>query len=392
MATRLKRMNRESQDREAILSGLYALSHGLLGLTSVQEVRAAASIRLNELTRANCSILLRREISAEDEAARSCLALRMPVGAGTANLPHASDLVMPLIARDLAFGVLRFSGVDGSQFPSHRFSSKVLATLTAQTAIALDKACLAEAHAAELQKADRERFMSALLSSVSHDFKTPLVTIIGAFSALTLKDAAPKDAELISSGLEEAQRLNRYVNNLVEISRFEAGLSEGVGPPLLLHDAISSALRALRPIIDKQSFRVDIGPGFPLLNVSPALLELVLINLIENALKYGPDDGVVSVVAEAGEQRVTIDVDDDGAGIPHDLRGTVFQKFYRAEVGDRKVSGTGLGLYICKEIVESWGGTVCAIDPPDGTGACMRITLPIDITTPLAPLLEELEG
>ena len=121
-----------------------------------------------------------------------------------------------------------------------------------------------------------------------------------------------------------------------------------------------------------------------MLRVNPALIGMVFSNLLENAIKYGPPSGDVNIVARWDGQNATVDIDDDGEGIPEAERESVFLKFYRTEQGDRKVAGTGLGLYICREIMKAHGGNIVAIDPPDGKGACLRVVLPQHTVIPLA--------
>ncbi|MBL0318424.1 MAG: hypothetical protein IPP74_03865 [Alphaproteobacteria bacterium] len=232
----------------------------------------------------------------------------------------------------------------------------------------------------------QEKFHSALLSSVSHDFKTPLVTVIGAFSSLKdMKQVQDNfdSREIVAGGLEEAQKLNRFINNLVEISRLESGLEAIRKDQVLLHDMLASALKSLHPLIGKQRFSIQAEANFPLLYVNSALMELVFLNLLENAIKYGPAEGEVKIIASFSDQSATIDIDDDGDGIPESEREAIFVKFYRSMHGDRKIAGTGLGLYICRGIIEAHGGTITAIDPHDGKGTCVRLTLPKEVLIPI---------
>jgi len=238
----------------------------------------------------------------------------------------------------------------------------------------------------KFQEVGREKFLSALLSSVSHDFKTPLVTVIGALSSLKDMEHIQnhfESREVVAGALEEAQKLNRFINNVMEISRLESGLEAIRKEPVLLRDILASALKSLHPLISKQRFSIDAPSDFPLLHVNSALMELVFLNLLENAIKYGPPEGEVKIIASYDEQAATIDIDDDGEGIPLSEREAIFIKFYRSKHGDRKIAGTGLGLYICRGIIEVHGGSIAAIDPHDGKGACVRVMLPKDALIPI---------
>jgi two-component system sensor histidine kinase KdpD len=244
-----------------------------------------------------------------------------------------------------------------------------------------------------LREIEREKFLSALLASVSHDFRTPLVTVIGALSSLKGMPQIQEHfecREIVAGALEEAQKLNRFITNLVEISRLESGIETIRTEAVSFHDLIASALKSLHPLIGKQRFSIHCATHFPILKVNPALMELVFLNLLENAIKYGPADGEVKIITTFNANGATIDIDDDGDGIPQSEREAIFVKFYRSKHGDRKIAGTGLGLYICRGIVQAHGGSITAINPHDGKGACVSISLPPSALIPIT-IKEELE-
>lgn len=382
LAAMIREMAREALRREGVLSAVYALSQDILGIANMADMRRAVEAKLTSLLGVEARILLKNEIAPSDRPALLCFERHTPTGGGTKDFNGDPNLYLPLACRDIGVGVLRLSAD-----VLNRFSPKVLATLAAQASSALDKARLTEAHEKKLRAAEREKFLSALLSSVSHDFKTPLVTVIGALSSL--RDMPPGQdrrevRELATGGLDEARKLDRFINNLVEISRLESGLEAIRTEPSLLRDVLASALKSLRPLIGRQRFTFQIPPDFPLLKVNAALMELVFLNLIENAIKYGPPEGEVKIIARWDDAGAIIDIDDDGTGIPESEREAIFVKFYRAKHGDRKIAGTGLGLYICRGIVEAHGGRIAAIDPHDGQGACVRVTLPAKALIPIA--------
>lgn len=387
LSKQVRTLAREAMQRERILSGVYALSQDMLGIANVADMRHAAQMKLSSLLGSAVTISLVSEKEQLDHVARYCLKNNMPAGGGTRHFADHPDLYLPLAAKNNVVGVLCVASST-----LERFSSKVLATLAAQVASALEKARLAEADTKKQRDAERERFLSALLSSVSHDFKTPLVTVIGALSSLREMKQVQENAdcsEIVLGGLEEARKLNRFINNLVEISRLESGIEAIRKEPVLLRDIVSSALSSLHPLIGKQRFSIQMDEHFPILRVNAALMELVFLNLFENAIKYGPAEGEIKIIASCEAQGVMIDIDDDGDGIPESERDAIFVKFYRSKHGDRKIAGTGLGLYICRGIVEAHGGTIAAIDPHDGKGACVRISLP---ATALIPITIEQES
>jgi two-component system sensor histidine kinase KdpD len=388
LSIRVRKLAQEAMQRERILSGVYALSQDMLGIANIPDMQHAAETKLSSLLGGEVSIILKQEKEQLDQAGKFCLENNTPTGAGSKHFEDNKNLYLPLSTRDSMVGVICLAS--GA---TERFSSKILATLAAQTASALEKAKLSEAHEKNLRNAEREKFLSALLSSVSHDFKTPLVTVIGAFSSLKeMKQVQDNfdSREMVAGGLEEAQKLNRFINNLVEISRLESGLEAIRKDQVLLRDMLASALKSLHPLIGKQRFSISADNKFPLLNVNSALMELVFLNLLENAIKYGPPEGEVKIIASFNEQSATIDIDDDGEGIPESEREAIFVKFYRSKHGDRKIAGTGLGLYICRGIIEAHGGTITAIDPHDGQGACVRLALPKEALIPI-DIEEEIE-
>jgi len=381
LSMRVRKLAREAMQRERILSGVYALSQDMLGIANIPDMRNAAENKLTSLLGSEVRIILISEKENLDQAGLFCLENNMPAGSGTKYLKDNNNLYLPLSTKNSVVGVICLaSGV------SEHFSLKALATLTAQTASALEKARLAEAEEKKQLDAEREKFLSALLSSVSHDFKTPLVTVIGAFTSLKdIKQVQDNfdSSEIVASGLEEARKLNRFINNLVEISRLESGIEAIRKESVSLRDILASSLKSLHPMIGKQRFSIQTHDNFPILNVNSALMELVFLNLLENAIKYGPANGEVKIIARNHGDSATIDIDDDGEGIPESEREAIFVKFYRSKHGDRKIAGTGLGLYICRGIVEAHGGSIAAIDPNDGQGACVRITLPANTLIPI---------
>lgn len=384
-----RQLIKESLQREHILSGLYALSQDMLGIGNLSDMRKAAETKLSSLLGCHVNILLKDESDHLDTPALYCIEHHVPTGEGTTYFSDSPYLYLPLMTKNLVVGLVRISK-EGTK----DFSSKILATLTAQTAIAIEKAILAESYEKQLRSKEKEKFLGTLLSSISHDFKTPLVTVIGALSAL--KDSKPiqehpQYQEMVIGAFEEAQKLNRFITNLVEISRLDSGLETIRMEPVSFRDLLASALKTLRPVIGNQKFIIKADDRFPLLSVNRGLFELVFINLLDNAIKYGSHDGEINIISTVTEDAAIIDIDDDGNGIPVDERENIFHKFYRSNQGDRKIAGTGLGLYICRGIINTHGGSICAIEPHDGNGACIRINLPRERLIPITVEDEELE-
>jgi len=301
---------------------------------------------------------------------------RQAAGLGTATLPSASALYVPLLASTGAIGVLGVRPPDRHAMDAPERLHQ-LETFAAQTALALERARLAdEAKEAEV-RIESERLRNALLSSVSHDLRTPLATITGAISAI-LEDGERLDAatrrELLESVRDEGDRLNRLVQNLLEMTRLESGalaLRKAWHP---LEEIIGAALSRLNTQLAGRRVTTRVPPDLPLVAIDDVLIEQVLINLLDNTLKYTPAGTPIEVIATAGEQNVTVEIADHGPGLPPGEEDKVFDKFYRADAGAGR--GAGLGLAICRGIVQAHGGRIWAQNLPGG-GVAFLFTLPL---------------
>jgi two-component system sensor histidine kinase KdpD len=228
--------------------------------------------------------------------------------------------------------------------------------------------------------AETDRLRSALLTSISHDLRTPLASILG--SATTLKsyrttmDGAALD-ELANTIQEEAERLNRFIANLLDMTRLESGAIEPRADFVDLGDVIGSALRRATKVLRQHKVDIDLTPELPTLQLDPVLLEQVLFNLLDNAAKYTPPETTIRIEGRRNGNRVELSIIDEGPGIPEADIERVFDKFYRVHAADRKRAGTGLGLAICRGFIEAMGGTIVGRNRADRTGAALTITLPI---------------
>jgi two-component system sensor histidine kinase KdpD len=255
----------------------------------------------------------------------------------------------------------------------------LIAGLCDQCSIATERAGLVDSLRAAEFVSETERLRSALLSSVSHDLRTPLVSIIGSTSSLLEYGSIlkPDDSqELLRTVLDEAQRLNRYIQNLLDMTRFGQQPFELDRQWVDLNDLISSAAERLGSALGKVKLSVDVPADAALLHVQGALIEQVIVNLLDNAAGFAPEESEIAVAAHRRAGTMVIEVSNAGPAIPEDEREKIFDMFYRAELGDRKRPGTGLGLAICRSIVTAHGGTITADTRADGAGALLRVTLP----------------
>lgn len=222
-----------------------------------------------------------------------------------------------------------------------------------------------------------EKLQSALLNSISHDLRTPLASITGSLTALLDNDSSLDDTtrkELLETAFEEAERLNRLVGNLLDMTRMEAGALKIDRKPCELRDVLGASLEQLKEKIGFRDIRIDIPKDFPEVSLDFSFMMKVFFNLIDNALKYSPLDTPIDIKAAVFKDKVKIEIKDHGIGIPKEDLKRIFDKFYRVE-RPQQIMGTGLGLSICKGIIEAHGGEITAQNNPD-RGATFIITIP----------------
>jgi two-component system sensor histidine kinase KdpD len=219
-----------------------------------------------------------------------------------------------------------------------------------------------------------------MLTSVSHDLRTPLASIIGALSSLrSYSDRydQPTRDELLGTALSEAERLDRFVGNLLDMTRLDAGAIVPNKEPVDAGDLISTVLRRAAALLQDRAVTTSIEPGLPPLSLDFVLAEQVLFNLLDNAAKYSPVGGGIGIEARRAGDRVEIVVRDEGPGIAAEALGRIFDKFYRANDGDRRRAGTGLGLAIAKGFVEVQGGSLAGRNRSDRSGAEFVVSWPL---------------
>lgn len=225
-----------------------------------------------------------------------------------------------------------------------------------------------------------EKLQNTLLNSISHDLRTPLVAITGALSALDEKDVEidePTRNTLIENARGEADRLNRLVGNLLNMTRIESGAIKLRLEPCDVQDLIGTALEHLGARAEKNPIQVSVPANFPLVPMDFTLMAQVMVNLLENAIKYSPQDLLIEVTASVNGSKARLQILDRGAGIPSEDLSRVFDKFYRVQRPE-SVSGTGLGLSISKGIVEAHGGEVHAKNR-EGGGTILEVELPLSV-------------
>ena len=301
-----------------------------------------------------------------------------PAGRGSPTLPSALWLFFPLKTAHRAVGVIGVQMAEDADIPSHQ-QLQLLEALSDQAAIAIERAELVADIEAAKVVTERERLRSALLSSLSHDLRTPLVSIMGSASSLLNYDAIldeGKRRDLAQTIQDEAERLNRFVQNLLDMTRLGAGALKPRLDWADLNDIVGAAITRAKRLSRGHVIKVDLAPDIPLIHVDSVLLEQVFFNLLDNACKYSPPDTVVKIWAMNTPEHLSIEVTDQGPGIPEKDRENVFDMFYRIDQGDQQIAGTGLGLAICRGIVEAHGGAIKTEPGLHGAGTCIIIHLP----------------
>jgi two-component system sensor histidine kinase KdpD len=257
----------------------------------------------------------------------------------------------------------------------------LLEAFVSQSAVAMERVQLAEAAQTAGLEIETERMRNVLLSSISHDFRTPLATIIGSASTLLDMPAQLDDTRrrsLLRGLLDEAQRMNRLMSNLLDLTRLSSGKVVLKREWVSIEELVGAVLARLDDALAGRQVSVDVAAKLPLVACDEVLIAQVLTNLVENAIKHTPPGTTIAIRADKSEDQLVVHVRDHGAGLPSGEEERVFEKFHRARAEEAQ-SGFGLGLSICKYIVEAHGGTIGAFNVPDG-GAEFRFSLRLPAT------------
>jgi two-component system sensor histidine kinase KdpD len=383
-----------AQTRMRSVESLYAFSRKLAGTGTLDDVLWATAyqtalmlkVRVVLLLPSNGSIAVKAGYPPEDTLDDADLAAAMwtwendrAAGRGSDTLPGAKRLFLPMHTGRGAIGVV---GIDSDKpgpllTPDQR---RLLDALMDQGALAIERVRLVEDMDRVERTAETERLRSALLTSISHDLKTPLASVLG--SAGTLRDLADKltdneKTELLGTIIDESERLNRFIANLLDMTKLESG---AVAPKLSPHDLseiVGSTLRRAAKILQHHSVLLDLANDPPMVAIDAVLFEQVLFNLLDNAAKYAAAGTTILIRTWCDQHSVVLQIIDEGEGIPQEDLGHIFDKFYRVQKADQVRPGTGLGLAISRGFIEAMRGTIAAANRHDRRGAVFTITLPI---------------
>jgi two-component system sensor histidine kinase KdpD len=392
LAARQRRQLQALRDTQEETTELLDLSRKLTAATDRQAVVSAAAQHLNGWSDLQLCLLNRDsqggwkvetggplEFSeAERAAADWAWQHDQPAGAGTGTLPLGRWWWWPLSVEDGPLALLGVCAKEGQTLSGQR--RRLLTALSQPLAQALARAQLAEDLEAARLHGETEQLRSALLASVSHDLRTPLTSMRGSIdSLLALGEAIPLEdrRELLEGTRDEAERLDRYIQNLLDMTRLGHGALKLARDWVSPADIVGSSLNRLRAVLAPLQVSTEVPPQLPLLYVHAALIEQALVNVLENAARFSPAHGRLQLRAGADDTELFFSVSDEGPGIPEEERAKIFDMFYTAARGDRGGQGTGLGLAICQGMVGAHGGRISVADGIEGRGTCITLHLPL---------------
>jgi two-component system sensor histidine kinase KdpD len=387
-----------AHERVRAVELLYAFSRKLAGAGTLDDVLWATAyqaalmlkVRVVLLLPENGSIAVKAGYPPEDildeadiAAAKWAWQNNRSAGRGSDTLPGARRLFLPMRTGRGAIGVI---GIDSDKLgplltPDQR---RLLDALIDQSALAIERVRLVEDLERAKRAAEADRLRSALLTSISHDLKTPLAAVLGAAGTLRDLSGALSDgerADLWATVVDEAERLNRFISNLLDMTKLESGAIVPNAAPHDIGEIVGSALRRGSKILARHHVELELAADLPMLDLDAVLFEQVLFNLLDNAAKYSAVGTTIRIRSWRDRDSVCLQVLDEGDGIPPSELEHIFDKFYRVEKGDHVRAGTGLGLAISRGFIEAMHGSITAANRTDRSGAVFAIRLPIPSET-----------
>jgi two-component system, OmpR family, sensor histidine kinase KdpD len=398
VAARVRTQAMTAISRVRTTESLYAFSRKLAGTATLDDVLWATAYQIALMLKVRVVLLLPEDdiltvktgYPPEDQLDKADLAAAnwawgndRTAGRGSDTLPGAKRLFLPMRTGRGPIGVI---GIDDDKTgplltPDQR---RLLDALVDQGALAIERVLLVEDMDRVKRTVESDRLRSALLTSISHDLKTPLASVLGAASTMRDLGSGLTEAEkhdLLATVIDESERLNRFIANLLDMTKLESGAIVPNATRQDIGEIVGSVLRRAGKILVHHRVSLELAPEMPMLELDAVLFEQVLFNLLDNAAKYSAAGTTISIRSQRDKTSMSLQVIDEGDGIPPTELESVFDKFYRAQKGDHVRPGTGLGLAISRGFVEAMHGTISASNRSDRSGAVLTIRLPIPAGT-----------
>lgn len=396
LAARTRAQGTVAAQRAKVTADLYSFSRKLAAIGTMDDLLWAISHQIAAMLRVHTVVLLpeggrlvvRAGYPPEDEldaadlaAAEWAFGKGQETGRDSDTLPGARWLFLPLRTERETLGVLGLDRAERGRPILSQDERRLLIALADQAAIAIERITLAGAVDEARLLAETEKLRAALLTSISHDLRTPLATIIGSVTALRrFGPQVPEAArdELLETVQTEAERLNRFVGNLLDMMRLEAGALAPKQELFDLAEGVGTALARTKALLALHRIETDLPDDLPMVRLDHVLFEQVLVNLLDNAAKYAPPGTTIRIAATRADEGIELRVADEGPGIPPDQRAFIFHRFQRLDMSDAAPGGSGLGLAICRGFIDAMGGAIEAQAAPGG-GAAFVISLPASL-------------
>ncbi len=398
LATLIKRQAEAARLHERQTAAMYALSRQLAGTRGVDDILQVAVQQISEIfecqavallpdeqgklrpAAGDLSLVFYKDILKELGVAQWAFEAGQMAGWGTQNTPDSPILYVPLPAAAATLGILALRPRDPEAenwLLPEQLRLRLLESLAKQVALALEVERLQKAALSAQVAAETERLRTSLLSSVTHDLQTPLAAIVGSASSLLQGQLAPPVAqEMLTNIYDEGERLSRLINNLLNMAKLESGSLKLQAELQPLEEVVGAALNQWEKQLADRPVEVSLPLDLPMVPLDGALAEQIFINLLENASRYTPAGSPIRIAATAKDDHLEVEVADRGPGFsPEDLE-KIFEMYYRGTEA-QEGRGYGLGLAICRAIVEAHGGRIWAVNQ-EGGGAAVRFTLPLE--------------
>ncbi len=404
LTLRIREQANVARLRERRTAALYSLSRELMRERGIEKMSAVAVKHINDVfsceavvlvpdqwdklkCAANCASAFTSD-QKEMSVAQWCFDHGQKAGLGTDTLSGSIAFYLPLVSTSKTVGVLGIVPAASDGFDD-REQVHALESFAAQTAMAIERAILSEEAQQAILRAETEALRNTLLSSVSHDLRTPLAAITGAASTILEKNSTLDSAdkhELILTIFEEAEHLNQIIRNVLDMTRLESGAIRVKKEWQSLEEIVGAVLNRLADKLRDRPVKIDLPTDLPLVAFDPLLIEQVFMNLLGNAIKYTPQGSPIDIAGSIKENQIMIEISDRGPGIPSGEEERIFDKFVR---GFSTGAGIGLGLTICRAVIAAHGGRIWVENRPEG-GAIFRFTLPLGEQPPLFAIDEDI--